>query len=140
MGLWDQREALIWIKNNIERFGGDPQRITLWGQSAGGASTSMHSLSKHSRGLFQQIIIHSGSPYTKWSTNEKVVEMSKNLAMTLNCPVDDSDKLKECMKDLDVEDIMEASSEFVSFFSVLLVFILASCPRRLSLFKLQSTI
>jgi carboxylesterase type B len=50
MGLWDQRQALIWIKDNVDRFGGDPERITLWGQSAGAASTSMHSLSKHSRG------------------------------------------------------------------------------------------
>jgi carboxylesterase type B len=66
-------------------------------------------------GLFQQIIIHSGSPYTKWSTNEKVVDMSQNLAKTLNCPIDNSDKLKDCLKDLDLEDIMEAASEFVSF-------------------------
>ncbi|KAI6190718.1 Carboxylic ester hydrolase [Aphelenchoides bicaudatus] len=112
LGLWDQREALIWIKNNIDRFGGDPNRITLWGQSAGAASTSMHSISKQSRGLFQQMIIHSGSPYTKWSTNEKVVEMSQSLAKTLNCPIDNSEALKSCMKDLDLEDIMEGASEF----------------------------
>lgn len=114
LGLWDQRQALIWIKDNVERFGGDANRITLWGQSAGAASTSMHSISKHSRGLFQQIIVHSGTPYAKWSTNNNVVEMSQNLAKTLNCPIDDSEALKTCMKDLDLEDIMEAASEFVS--------------------------
>lgn len=64
------------------------------------------------RGLFQQMIIHSGSPYSKWSTNDKVVDMSRDLAKILNCPIKDSDALKRCMKDLDLEDIMEAASEF----------------------------
>ncbi|KAI6207332.1 Carboxylic ester hydrolase [Aphelenchoides fujianensis] len=112
MGLWDQREALIWVQKNVAKFGGDPNRVTLWGQSAGAASTSMHSLSRHSRGLFQQMILHSGSPYTRWSTNEDVVAMSRNLAQAANCPTEDSKELKRCMKDLDLEDVMDAAAEF----------------------------
>ncbi|KAI6237789.1 Carboxylic ester hydrolase [Aphelenchoides besseyi] len=112
MGLWDQRAALIWIQENVKRFGGDANRVTLWGQSAGAASSSMHSLSRHSRGLFQQLLLHSGSPYTRWATNERVVESSRSLAAAANCPTDNSEALKKCMKELDLEDVMDAAAEF----------------------------
>ena len=58
-GHLDQRFALQWIKRNISAFGGDPENILLFGQSAGGGSTFMQVISPLNKGLFQKAIHHS---------------------------------------------------------------------------------
>ncbi|XP_070500358.1 esterase B1-like [Chironomus tepperi] len=60
-GLKDQIFALKWIKRNIANFGGDPNNITIFGESAGGASVHMLSISEQSKGLYQRAIAMSGT-------------------------------------------------------------------------------
>ena len=60
LGLLDQICALKWIQKNIEKFGGDPKKITLFGQSAGASSTNFLLLINGSENLFQRIISESG--------------------------------------------------------------------------------
>ena len=60
-GLYDQLTALKWIKDNIEAFGGDPDNITLMGQSAGAMSIQLHCLSPLAEGLFHKAVMCSGS-------------------------------------------------------------------------------
>lgn len=55
-GLWDQRQAIIWVRENIDRFGGDPSRITIFGESAGAGSVSAQLMGQHNQGLFQRAI------------------------------------------------------------------------------------
>ncbi|XP_078000348.1 acetylcholinesterase-like [Glandiceps talaboti] len=62
VGLMDQAMALQWIKENIESFGGDPDLVTIFGCSAGGASVGYHLLSPMSRNLFSRAILESGAP------------------------------------------------------------------------------
>ncbi|MCD8337533.1 MAG: carboxylesterase family protein, partial [Lachnospiraceae bacterium] len=59
-GILDQIAALSWVKENISGFGGDPERILVFGQSAGGMSTRMLLTSSLSKGLFSRAIIESG--------------------------------------------------------------------------------
>ncbi|KAJ8036005.1 Acetylcholinesterase 1 [Holothuria leucospilota] len=56
-GLLDQAEALKWVKANIQEFGGDQSRITIYGESAGAGSVDFHLFSKYSRDLFDQAIL-----------------------------------------------------------------------------------
>jgi para-nitrobenzyl esterase len=59
-GLLDQIVALQWVQKNIGAFGGDPSRVTIFGQSAGAESTLIHLASPESKGLYQQAIVESG--------------------------------------------------------------------------------
>lgn len=59
-GYMDQIAALEWVKRNIAEFGGDPNNVTIFGESAGGVSVQTHLTSPLSRGLFQKAIVESG--------------------------------------------------------------------------------
>lgn len=66
-GLKDQNRALQWIRSNIINFGGDRDKITLWGESAGAAATHFHMLSDRSNGLFQKAIMTGGNALAPWA-------------------------------------------------------------------------
>ncbi|XP_053969283.1 esterase B1-like [Anastrepha ludens] len=65
-GLKDQLLALRWIQQNIANFNGDPNNVTLFGESAGAASTHLHMLAPKARGLFHKAILQSGTALCPW--------------------------------------------------------------------------
>ncbi len=62
-GLQDMIAGLRWVKRNIAKFGGDPSRVTIFGESAGGLAVSMLAASPAATGLFQRVISESGSSF-----------------------------------------------------------------------------
>ena len=64
-GLYDQMTAMKWVKDNISAFGGDPENITVMGQSAGAMSVQQHCLSPLTDGLFQKAVMSSGGGVSK---------------------------------------------------------------------------
>ncbi|KAJ4438858.1 hypothetical protein ANN_14811 [Periplaneta americana] len=77
-GLKDQVLALRWVQQNVAQFGGDPRKVTIFGQSAGAACVHFHLLSPMSRGLFRSAISESGSVLNPWAyqTPEESVELA----------------------------------------------------------------
>jgi carboxylesterase type B len=53
--IQDQRAAMEWTRDNVAAFGGDPAKVTIWGQSAGAMSTAVHLVSPKSAGLFRAV-------------------------------------------------------------------------------------
>lgn len=82
-GLKDQQMAMHWIKDNIQPFGGDPNRITLVGWSAGAAAVSYHLYANTSKGLFHKAILMSGNMLDPWAFNSAPYECSKSMPFML---------------------------------------------------------
>lgn len=97
-GMKDQVAALRWVKNNISNFGGDQDNITIFGESAGGASVSYHLISPMSKGLFNRAIMQSGAGPCCWSQTFEPREKALTLAKQLGCDSEDDKELYEFFK------------------------------------------
>jgi carboxylesterase type B len=99
-GLWDQMMAIRWIKDHIDDYGGDPNSITILGQSAGGFSVGFLAFIPQNKGLFQRVIMQSGVPnsslritlpgYDTYATSDAFSSQwcpffRKNIAMRIIC-------------------------------------------------------
>uniref|UniRef100_A0A182PZ50 Carboxylic ester hydrolase n=1 Tax=Anopheles epiroticus TaxID=199890 RepID=A0A182PZ50_9DIPT len=92
-GIKDCVEALRWVQRNIAAFGGDASRVTIFGQSAGGAMVHFLTLSPLTAGLFQRAITHSGSALNPWSLQPNPRQQAERMAASLGIHASDTDTL-----------------------------------------------
>ena len=109
-GLFDQLMALDWVQQNIHRFGGDPQNVTIFGESAGAVSVSTHLLSPLSRNKFQRAIMQSGSAAAPWATYNYAEGRRRALrvAQLFECEFPDNMELTvSCLRNIDAQSIVD---------------------------------
>ncbi|KAJ2943978.1 hypothetical protein O0L34_g8300 [Tuta absoluta] len=109
-GLFDQLMALQWVKDNIAYFGGNPHNVTLFGESAGAASVSLHLLSPLSRNYFSQAIMQSGAATVPWAiiSREESILRGIRLAEAVHCPYSRNDvgPMIECLRKKTPEELV----------------------------------
>jgi para-nitrobenzyl esterase len=112
-GTMDQRAALEFIRDTAKAFGGDPTRVTIFGQSAGAASVSTHLVSPRSKGLFSGAIIESGafSPWTAQPYNISSTRLAQ-FAKNVGCGAADL----ACMRAVNTTDALKADHDMTSAF------------------------
>lgn len=116
-GLKDQVMALKWIQENIETFGGDPNLVTIFGESAGGASVTYHMMSPLSKGLFHRGISQSGTNLDAWAAvaHDGVAnERAKRVGEMMGCSLNGTDykDIIECLRQVPAKGITETFYDF----------------------------
>src|SRR5580704_13214298 len=101
-GLMDQQAALRWVQRNIARFGGDPDNVTIAGQSAGGLSVLAQLVSPGARGLFQRAIVESGT----FALNQRPLATAEAAGQTFATAVGCPDQTAACLRSVPVSALV----------------------------------
>lgn len=117
-GLWDQKVALHWIHDNIASFGGDVDRITIFGESAGAISGIMQGMLPENNGLFKRIIAQSGAPSVRsMNCSRDTLTGTTFIAGQMGCASDDTAAMIACLRSISWENYMSAINALNSNFT-----------------------
>ena len=120
LGLRDQRLAMQWVNKHISSFGGDPAKVTIWGESAGAYSVGDHILAYDGKtsGLFRAAILESGGPTgAPLNGTDWYQDMYDNITTSVGC-ANSSDTL-QCLRDVPFEKIAPFGYQGLEWFHVI---------------------
>ncbi len=109
-GFQDQQAALKWVRRNIRAFGGNPEKVTVFGESAGGLSTFVNLVSPTARGLFDRAIIESGAYLLTPPTLAQAEAAGANFANAVQCNQSNPADVLTCLRALPVSTILGVAS------------------------------
>nr|KAG5703237.1 hypothetical protein BaRGS_034148 [Batillaria attramentaria] len=115
-GLMDQIKALEWVRDSISAFNGDPNDVTIFGESAGGASVSLLILARQARGLFQKGIMESGVSLCPWAVSyprlqPEPLSQAVELARRMECATHATNELVACLRTKDAMALLNATTD-----------------------------
>ncbi|KAL1462601.1 hypothetical protein WDU94_014424 [Cyamophila willieti] len=113
-GLKDQVLALRWVHDNIDQFGGDPNKVTIFGFSAGGASVDFHVISPQSKDLFHNAILQSGTASCPWAITPQSIarQRAEAVATLLGCPSKPTSEAVACLQSLPAKSFVAVNAKF----------------------------
>lgn len=106
-GVLDQQLALKWVRANIERFGGDPHNVTIFGESAGGLNSLTHLVSPLSAGLFDRAIVQSGAYQLDTPSLAASEERGVAFAARAGC----ADQTAACLRALPAQTLLDLAKD-----------------------------
>jgi len=109
LGLRDQQLAIQWTRNYIQNFGGNPNKITIFGESAGGQSVHAQVLSHHNQGLIHGAIAQSGT-ILNTPVAARPERMAVKVAEKFNCSSNKLDEdMLECLQEIPAQELIEGT-------------------------------
>lgn len=101
-GLKDQVAVLKWVQTNIKKFGGDPDLVTIFGQSAGAASVQYLMQAPKTKGLFHRAIAQSGSTLCPWALQKDPARIAFEIGVSSGVVTSNSEELVEKLRQTDL--------------------------------------
>ncbi|XP_075585134.1 uncharacterized protein LOC124494794 isoform X3 [Dermatophagoides farinae] len=108
-GLMDQVAALHWIQENIEHFGGASNNITIVGHGYGAACAHLLMLSPMAKGLFNRVILMSGSALSPWAIARDANVYAEQIGNQLNCPIKKTSLIIDCLRTRTIDQLQSVN-------------------------------